>query len=256
MIPKIIHYCWLSNDPIPMELQKCMNTWREKLSDYEFIKWDLDKFDINSSVWVKEAFLNKKYAFACDYIRLYAIYNYGGIYLDMDIEVLKSFNDLLDREHLMAKERPDKFWLEAGCFGAEKNSEFLLKCLKYYENKHFVNNNGIIEDTPLPRIMAQIYNINNFNFEVKDWLYFTCKSYDTGIVSTVDYSYAIHHFAGSWKETDEIELHRKAQIIRNSVVFIGPALSFIYEKTIKSLKMIKNGRIDELITRIKRYIKR
>ncbi len=72
-----------------------MKSWKEKLYDYEFILWDLNRFDLNRSLWVKQAFEAKKYAFAADYIRLYALYNYGGIYMDMDVEVIKSFNDLL-----------------------------------------------------------------------------------------------------------------------------------------------------------------
>ena len=91
MIPKIIHYCWLSKDPIPKDMQMFIDGWYEKLPDYEFMLWDFNRFDIHSSQWVKEAFSKKKYAFAADYIRLYALYNYGGIYMDMDVEVLKSF---------------------------------------------------------------------------------------------------------------------------------------------------------------------
>lgn len=81
MIPKIIHYCWLSDETIPEDLQKYVDGWRKKLPEYKFIKWDFSRFDIDSSVWVKEAFELKKYAFACDYIRIYAVYNYGGIYI-------------------------------------------------------------------------------------------------------------------------------------------------------------------------------
>ena len=68
MIPKIIHYCWLSNDPIPQKLKECMETWKEKLPDYEFILWNFDRFDKNSSIWVQQAFDNKKYAFKLRYL--------------------------------------------------------------------------------------------------------------------------------------------------------------------------------------------
>ena len=100
MIPKIIHYCWLSGDEIPEKLQLCMASWKKFLPEYEFMLWDLDRFDINQILWTKQAFESKKYAFAADYIRLYAIYTYGGIYLDMDVEVLKSFNPLLNRKYI------------------------------------------------------------------------------------------------------------------------------------------------------------
>ena len=98
MIPKIIHYCWLSTDPVPQKLLDCMETWKKVLPDYQWVKWDLSRFDINSTVWTREAFQKKKYAFAADYIRLYAIYTMGGIYLDMDVEVVKSFDDFLDND--------------------------------------------------------------------------------------------------------------------------------------------------------------
>ena len=76
MIPKIIHWCWLSDDPIPASLQKCMDSWKVYLPDYEFIHWNFQRFPKGKSKWVDEAFANKKYAFAADYIRLYALYNY------------------------------------------------------------------------------------------------------------------------------------------------------------------------------------
>ena len=95
MIPKIIHYCWLSDDKFPTQIQKCIDTWKVILPDYEFKLWDTTTLNLEDYIWIKQAFETKKYAFAADYIRLYAVYHYGGIYLDTDVEVLKSFNNLL-----------------------------------------------------------------------------------------------------------------------------------------------------------------
>lgn len=254
MIPKIIHYCWLSNDPVPDNLQKYMESWSKYLSDYQFIKWDFSKFDKNSSVWVSEAFDNKKYAFACDYIRLFALYNYGGIYMDMDIEVLKSFDELLENRKIMAKERPDEMWIEAGCFGAEKEDAFLAKCLEYYKDKHFINSDGIFEDTPLPRIMAKVYEENQFDFTLYDWHTFTNKSYYTGEIDTTKESYAIHHFAGSWKSKEEQEIKKRATALRNKLPVVGSAFAFIYEKGYKSIKVLKHGGFKEFATRVGRFI--
>lgn len=254
MIPKIIHYCWLSNDPVPSDLQKYMESWKVQLPDYEFIKWDFSKFNKESSVWVSEAYDNKKYAFACDYIRLFALYNYGGIYMDMDIEVLRPFDDLLQHKYMIAKERPDQMWIEAGCFGSEKGNPFLEKCLEYYKDKHFVNDNGGIEDTPLPRIMAKIYSDNGYDFKLYDWHTFTNKSYTTGEINIEENSYAIHHFAGSWKSKEEQEVIKKAKKIRNEIVFVGPMLAFVYEKSYKCKEALKKGGIKELKTRISRFI--
>ena len=87
MIPKQIHLCWLSGDPYPAKIEKCLASWKKHLPDYEVVLWDTERFDLESVPWVKQAFEAKKYAFAADYIRFYALYNYGGIYLDSDVEV-------------------------------------------------------------------------------------------------------------------------------------------------------------------------
>ncbi len=256
MIPKIIHYCWLSGDPIPEDLQRYMQSWKEKLPDYEFIKWDFSRFDKGSSVWVSEAFDQKKYAFACDYIRLYALYHYGGIYLDMDVEVLRSFDDLLDEPYMIAKERADQMWIEAGCFGAEAGSVFLAKCLDYYREKHFVNTNGVLEDTPLPRIMARIYEENGYDFPLGDWHMFTNKSYETGEISLNDMSYAIHHFAGSWKSKKELRVQQNAIRIRNCLPFLGPGIAFVYEKSYKSFRVLRQSGLKGFMIRVTRFLRK
>ena len=194
MIPKIIHYCWLSNDPVPPDLQNYMLSWKEKLPDYEFILWNFDRFDKNSSKWVAQAFDNKKYAFAADYIRLYAVYNYGGFYMDMDIEVLKSFDDLLDNQIVLAYEDEEQTGIEAGVFGAEKNNPIIKECLDYYTGRNFIKEDGTFDTLVLPKIMIKYCN----GIEIKDRFFFTCKSYKTGVITTQPYSRTIHNFAGSW----------------------------------------------------------
>lgn len=204
MIPKIIHYCWLSNDPIPKDLKKYMKSWKEKLYDYEFILWDLNRFDLNRSLWVKQAFEAKKYAFAADYIRLYAVYNYGGIYMDMDVEVIKSFNDLLRNDYILGYEAAKG--LEAGVFGAPKKAPWVKEVLEYYTSKEFALPNGLYNDTPLPIIMDEVLNadyITNKKIVPLPTDFLTAKSYKTGKITITPNTYTIHHFAGSWKSWDE-----------------------------------------------------
>ena len=105
MIPKILHLCWLSGDAYPAKIAKCIDSWKRVLPDYDIILWDTKRFPLSQSQWVREAFEKKKYAFAADYIRFYALYTMGGIYLDSDVEVLKSFDDLLDLPYFMGASR-------------------------------------------------------------------------------------------------------------------------------------------------------
>ena len=95
MIPKIIHYCWFGSD-IPESIQRNIDKWKSVMPDYEFIQWDSSRFPREKLLWVDQACDNHKYAFAADYVRLYALYEYGGIYLDTDVEVLKSFDPFLN----------------------------------------------------------------------------------------------------------------------------------------------------------------
>jgi mannosyltransferase OCH1-like enzyme len=107
-IPKKIHYCWLSGEQMPEEMVVCMKTWQKVMPEYEMVLWDTNKFNINSVSFVAEAFRVKKWAFAADYIRLYAVYTEGGIYLDTDVFVRKSFDDFLDYDFFTSLEYNEK----------------------------------------------------------------------------------------------------------------------------------------------------
>jgi mannosyltransferase OCH1-like enzyme len=91
-----------------------METWKQKLTGYEFMLWDTKRFDIESVLWVKQAFETGLYACAADYIRLYAVHNYGGIYLDMDMEAVKPFDELLNTDTMLARENHKNEYIEAG----------------------------------------------------------------------------------------------------------------------------------------------
>ena len=216
MIPKIIHYCWLSGDQIPEKLQKYLDTWSKILPDYQFILWDLNKFDIKSSLWVEQAFRAKKYAFAADYIRLYALYNHGGIYLDMDVEVLKSFNAFIPLKTMLCFEKSKDKRLEMATFGTEKGSRWIKECLSYYDNREFISQDGIMDTKVLPCIISELLYKNNYKLQpvnnIKEACqikeekiipvfndeYFSPKSYGNGKITITNNTYSIHHFEGTW----------------------------------------------------------
>lgn len=95
MIPKIIHYCWFGKKPISEDVKKYIETWKKYCPNYEIKQWNEDNFDINQNLYCKEAYEAEKWAFVSDYVRLKVLYEYGGIYMDTDIELCKSFDDLL-----------------------------------------------------------------------------------------------------------------------------------------------------------------
>lgn len=213
MIPKVIHYCWLSNDPLPKKIQFCIDSWAKKIPDYEIVLWDFNRFPKDKSVWVSEAFDAKKYAFAADYIRFYALYNYGGIYLDSDVEVLKNFDEFLNRPYMLGSESFSGN-IEAAVIGAEKGFAPFKKMLDYYEGRHFVNPDGTFNNTPVPQLMdkilgedykfVKIENSDEFRNNPDELCilpndYFSPVHLLTMKLEKTPRTVAIHHFAGSWE---------------------------------------------------------
>lgn len=194
MIPKIIHFCWLSGEPYPPLVVQCISSWVKKMPDYEILLWDTHRIDINSNLWLKQAFENKKYAFAADYIRFYALYNYGGIYLDADVEVLKSFNPLLDQEQFVGEEAGGD--IEAAVMGTEKGLLWVKECLNYYHNRPFIKENGSFDMRPVPLLVSKV--LSTQNVEVKPYYYFSPKDYNVGKICINEHTYCIHHFDGKW----------------------------------------------------------
>lgn len=214
MIPKIIHFCWLSDDPYPDKIQRCMDSWKRYLPDYEFIHWNFGRFPRGTSLWVDQAYENKKYAFAADYIRVYALYHYGGIYLDTDVEVLKSFDELLDLPYFLGREN-SKAGIEAAALGCEKENSLIKDILDTYEGKSFVNPDGSLNVEPMPirfracvdakyqyKIIEKKEDFDNdpsvINVFPAD--YFSPKRFDTNEIETTERTYSIHHFAATWAE--------------------------------------------------------
>ena len=213
MIPKIIHLCWMSGDPFPSDIQKCIDSWKRILPDYEIWLWDTKRFDLSTSVWVTEAYDKKKYAFCADYIRMYALFNYGGVYLDSDVEVLRSFNDLLTLPYFIGYE--SKQYFEAAVIGAEKGNPFIGDVLAYYKDRHFVKENGSLDIQIMPEVMMNVTNskwkrvlINEISDFINDPTIINVFPYDwfSSIASTEKRyvlrvsknTYCIHHFASAW----------------------------------------------------------
>ena len=160
--------------------------------------------------WTKEACEYKKYAFAADYIRLYALYTEGGIYLDSDVEVLKDFSPLLHHSSFMGYETSGN--MEAAIIGAQPNMEWIKKCLDHYENRHFVKPNGVLDTTPLPTIIKKTldtnYSIHHHTNQITEAedigltlypaVYFSPKNHYTKKIKSTKKAYTIHHFDAHW----------------------------------------------------------
>lgn len=127
MIPKIVHYIWFGGNSYSEKIQHCIDSWHKYLPDYEFMLWNEETFDVNSVRFTKEAYENKKWAFVSDYVRVYALYNYGGFYLDTDVEVLKPLTDFTGNKLLLGTDEDGAL---TALMGSEKNFELWGKTFK------------------------------------------------------------------------------------------------------------------------------
>lgn len=132
MIPKKIYYCWFGRGEKSKLAKRCIESWKKYCPNYEIIEWNEDNFDINQNEYTKMTYTEKKYAFLSDYVRLVTVYQNGGIYFDVDVEVVKSFDDLLDNPAFFGFET-DKFANTGLGFGAEKGNPIVKTMIDEYD---------------------------------------------------------------------------------------------------------------------------
>lgn len=212
MIPGVIHYCWFSGDKKPRNIQRCIDSWTRVMPDFEIKCWDGNSFDFDSVAFVRDAMAEKKYAFAADYVRLYALYTEGGIYLDSDVFVKRPFDIFLSDSFFCGTEA---YWadgklryrMEPAIMGAEKGHPFLKQCMLFYQHNHF-STATTSKDNVMPKVISRYaleygYCYENKKQQLKDITiyptsYFTNTLHkDTSQEAEI---YAIHQNAGSWIE--------------------------------------------------------
>lgn len=241
MIPKIIHFCWLSGETYPETIKNCLNSWKEKLFDYEIIIWDTKRFDVNSVRWTREAFSAKKYAFAADYIRFYALYNYGGIYLDSDVEVVESFDEFLENKCFFGFEYTAM--PEAAVIGCEKGLNWCKRALSFYEKRSFVNQDGSYNQIIAPLVLKYAFEseyklplidenkiISYSDIKIYPFDYFSPKNGFTGKVLKSINTHTIHHFNSAWlKKGLKTSLKRKIHLLLIAVLGKKNYNKFLYK---------------------------
>lgn len=223
-IPKVIHYCWFSDEntgKFPELIQKCIDSWEKKLPDYRIKCWNTENFDVNICQYTREAFQKKKYAFVSDYVRLYALYYEGGIYLDSDIEVLKTFDNLLDNLAFTGFENSHAI---ATCvLGSVKGNPLFKQFMDYYADRPFILSNGEYDLTPNPIPITDIcmkHGLSRNGKEQKlDYItiypmdYFCPYDRITGELNITENSYTIHYFNGTWIDEERKQIITKRKLV-------------------------------------------
>lgn len=233
MIPKVIHYCWFGGNSLPELEEKCIASWRKYLPEYEIKEWNESNFDVNCCEYVREAYQAKKWAFVSDYARYWILFNFGGLYFDTDVEVIKSLDNFVAAGPFMGTEKDFDARRVQGNYvavnsglgmGFEKGNEFIGELLKEYESSHFIQETGSydLSNTVVLRTTNRLisYGFDNQSHTIqtikgitiypKD--YFAPMNYYTGEISITENTRTIHHYLATWlnkREKQIMEIKKK-----------------------------------------------
>ena len=204
-----------------------MKTWNKYLKGYKIIEWNEENFDINRCSFTKEAYKDKKWAFVSDYCRLWVLYNYGGIYLDTDIEVLKPLDDLLDNNSFTGIE--DEEGIAFGIWGCGKGDKFLGEILEYYNTLKYSDYKDRLQDLAIPIHITKVatklgyikpkdsvsYFYNDVAVYPKEYFYPKRHSWEESKLT--ENTYTIHHYEGTWRKPNQI-LRSKAKALLMKII--------------------------------------
>ncbi len=203
MIEKTIHYCWFGGNPLPPLAKKCIRSWKKYCPDYNIVRWDESNFDVNCNAWCSAMYQQKKWAFLSDYARLKIVYENGGIYLDTDVELVKSLDCVISNDAFMGLDTTEMVANGLG-FGANKKHPFIYKNMLAYET---------VTDFSSPELNSWITTrlLTPYGIDCKSNMiqcvadvtiyppdFFCCKHTHTGAIAMTPNSVSIHHFNCSW----------------------------------------------------------
>lgn len=210
LIPKKIHYCWFGGKKIPEKNKKWMESWKKYCPNYEIIEWNESNYDIGKNKFMKQAYESGKWGFVPDYARLDIIYEYGGIYLDTDVELIKPLDELLYQYGFAGVDDSRRISLGLG-FGAVMHNKTIGEMRKLYENKEFDPNNMVSAPDMMREYFLKCgFKMNGEYQELEDITIYpekvlSAKSNYTGLIKPTKYTFSIHHYDGSWQDEEKMK---------------------------------------------------
>lgn len=208
-IPKKIHYCWFGKQDIPKQYLRYMESWQQICPDYEIIRWDESNYDYNKVKYTSQAYKAGKWAFVSDYARLDVIYTYGGIYLDVDVEIVKKLDDLLANQMFCGFEKGNCINTGLG-FGAVKGFEPLRSMREMYHDVTFVNTDGTLNLTACTKYQTDFLKTIGLVRNGKQQLIEGISIYPRTVLAPYDFfgasnlfsdmTFTVHHYAATWFE--------------------------------------------------------
>ena len=256
-ISKVIHYCWFGRNPLPESVQMCIASWKKYCPDYEIIQWNEDNFDFSVCPYAAEAYKIKKWSFVSDYVRFKVIYDFGGVYLDTDVELIKSIDPLLEYPAFLGFE--SDYTVASGLgFGAVKGHPFIAENIKAIMSMPLYVN-GEINPIIAPKITTNILKEHGLVSDctkmqtVADVVilpkeYLCPKDFETEKTKITRNTYSIHHYDASWFSEERRIAHERAVKQRRIEKRFGKRLGkYIYRISLTFAYLFKEGGCKEIL---------
>lgn len=219
MIPKLLHYIWFGNNPLSPFAEQCHASWQEHMPDWQYMRWDESNFSIAAApLYVRQAYEARKFAFVSDYVRLWALEQYGGVYVDTDVKALKSYEPLLNDTAFIGFEESKAHMPGTCVMGCEPHCHWVKDMLALYDGIEFIRPDGSLDMTTNVDRMGNVIMRELRNEGMDDEKYWKQEQYvkkwglriythdyfspitSTRVMRKTKNTYSIHHFAGSWVE--------------------------------------------------------
>jgi mannosyltransferase OCH1-like enzyme len=214
MVPKILHYIWFGGHPLTPLAEQCLASWQKHMPEWKFMRWDENNFDIKAApLYVRQAYEARKYAFVSDYVRLWALEHYGGVYVDTDVKVLKSYEPLLNDTAFVGFEESKAHFPGTCAMGCEPHCQWVKDMLSLYDGIEFIKQDGSLDMTTnvdrmgkvmmkeltSERYWQQNQFIDKWGLRIYTYDYFSPIT-STRVMRKTKNTYSIHYFAESWRD--------------------------------------------------------
>lgn len=183
MIPKIIHYCWFGRGAMPQTAIDCIESWHKFMPDWKYKLWDEGNFDINCNQYVKDAYAAGKFAFVSDFVRLKVLFEEGGIYLDTDVKVMKSFDELMEVDAFCGFEGSKSKPIGTCVMASKAEGEWICEMLAAYDGRHFFNVDGSLNLTTNTAFLSSVMENSGFVRNGLQQTYKDCTVFPTDYFS-------------------------------------------------------------------------
>lgn len=256
---RTINYCWFGRNELDENVQRCIQSWREYLPEYEIVEWNEDSYDVNANRYIREAYSMKKWAFVSDYARLDILYRYGGLYFDTDVELIRPIYDIIEAGPFVGCQKREVQEVNPGLgMGVIPGMSIVKEFLDYYSECCFINPNGTLNQKTIVDVVSGVLKRKGFvsdetiqeiaGLYIYPHEYFCPMNCDDKTLNITDKTRSIHFFDGSWLTEEERNILESVANIRRTKGKLSASI-------VKNALLLKNSFEKEGFPGIIKYTK-